>query len=431
MSDPIRRRMPRCGGIRPWRNGWACSGVTPPRPRRRPSPPAWACPTGAGPAAAHALGCGSARRVELARILFSDAQTLLLDEPTNHLDADSIAWLRDHLRAFRGAVVIVSRRLRRCWAVVGISSTSTPTRRARHRQRGWRAYLEQRETNARRRKREAASAQRQAAALQAQADKMRAKATKARAAQGMERRAQRLLAGVSAEFPTGEVARVRSRSPFRGEDAAQPRRTVEVVRVAGGLHRRRRGGGPGGPDRGARTQRGRQDHLAAPADRAGKPDTGGSRTTTGCASATTRRSTRRWTTSAPCSEHAVGRAGASDSELRASSGRSCSPRRGRPSPPPCCRAGRRPGSRWPCWWCRRPTCCARRADQQPGPGEQPDPDALRGTGARSCWSPTIEGRWRRCRRAGDAAADGVEDCWSEGLADRWPSPERPWRRSRS
>ena len=47
------------------------------------------------------LSGGQRRRVELARILFSGAETLLLDEPTNHLDADSIVWLRDFLRRTR------------------------------------------------------------------------------------------------------------------------------------------------------------------------------------------------------------------------------------------------------------------------------------------------------------------------------------------
>src|SRR6201746_1225417 len=49
------------------------------------------------------LSGGQRRRVELARILFSDAATLLLDEPTNHLDADSIAWLKSFLAAHTAA----------------------------------------------------------------------------------------------------------------------------------------------------------------------------------------------------------------------------------------------------------------------------------------------------------------------------------------
>jgi ATPase subunit of ABC transporter with duplicated ATPase domains len=182
------------------------------------------------------LSGGQRRRVELARILFSGAQTLLLDEPTNHLDADSIAWLRDHLRTFRGSVVIISHDPELLEAVVGrIFHLDADRAELDMYNVGWRTYLEQRETDARRRKREAASAQRQAAALQAQADKMRAKATKARAAQGMERRAQRLLAGVSAERPAGRVARLRfpepapcGKTPLTAEDLSKSYGSLEV-----------------------------------------------------------------------------------------------------------------------------------------------------------------------------------------------------------
>ena len=54
------------------------------------------------------LSGGERRRVELARVLFADADLLLLDEPTNHLDSNAKAWLMEFLRNTRGAVIVVS-----------------------------------------------------------------------------------------------------------------------------------------------------------------------------------------------------------------------------------------------------------------------------------------------------------------------------------
>ncbi len=156
------------------------------------------------------LSGGQRRRVELARILFSGAGTLMLDEPTNHLDADSVTWLRDHLRTFRGGLMVISHNTSLLEAVVNKVFYLDAGRTALDIYNvGWRAHLLQRETDARRRAREAAGARRQAAALQAQADRMRAKATKARAAQGMEKRAQRLLAGVAEDRRPERVAKLR------------------------------------------------------------------------------------------------------------------------------------------------------------------------------------------------------------------------------
>lgn len=47
-------------------------------------------------------------RIELAKVLLSEPDLLLLDEPTNHLDIESIEWLEDFLKAFRGSLLLVS-----------------------------------------------------------------------------------------------------------------------------------------------------------------------------------------------------------------------------------------------------------------------------------------------------------------------------------
>ena len=67
---------------------------------------ALACPPGDW--AVDQLSGGEKRRVALCQLLLAQPELLLLDEPTNHLDAETVAWLEAHLRAYPGAILIVT-----------------------------------------------------------------------------------------------------------------------------------------------------------------------------------------------------------------------------------------------------------------------------------------------------------------------------------
>ncbi len=184
--------------------------------------------------ALHTLSGGQRRRVELARILFSEADTLLLDEPTNHLDADSVVWLRGYLASHRGGLVVISHDVGLLDLVVNRVLHLDANRTVIDIYNvGWKTYLKQRETDEKRRHRERSNAEKQAAALQSQADKMRAKATKARAAQSMQKRADRLLAGLEDQRAADRVAKLRFPEP--APCGKTPLRAAELSKSYGSL----------------------------------------------------------------------------------------------------------------------------------------------------------------------------------------------------
>lgn len=160
------------------------------------------------------LSGGQRRRIELARILFSDAQTMILDEPTNHLDADSVIWLRDFLKSYQGGLIVISHdveligetvnRIFYLDAIRGVIDVYNM---------GWRAYQKQREQDEERRRRERATAEKKAATLQLQAAKFGAKASKAAAAQQMVKRAEKMLSGLEEVRETDRVARIKFPDP--------------------------------------------------------------------------------------------------------------------------------------------------------------------------------------------------------------------------
>ena len=125
------------------------------------------------------LSGGQRRRIELARILFSNADTLILDEPTNHLDADSIEWLRGYLKKYEGGFLVISHSTELLDEVVN---------------KVW--HLDA-----------------QLGQIDMQGIRLHAKATKAVAAQNMMRRAEKLLENTSEAQKAEKVADIRFPEP--------------------------------------------------------------------------------------------------------------------------------------------------------------------------------------------------------------------------
>ncbi|WP_460579495.1 ribosomal protection-like ABC-F family protein [Humibacter ginsengisoli] len=182
------------------------------------------------------LSGGQRRRIELARILFSDADTMILDEPTNHLDADSVVWLREFLKNYKGGLIVISHDVELVGETVNKVFYLDANRQVIDiYNMGWRAYLAQRAADEERRKKERANAEKKASALQAQAAKFGAKATKAAAAHQMVARAERLLNGLDEVRQADRVAKLRfptpaacGRTPLMASDLSKSYGSLEI-----------------------------------------------------------------------------------------------------------------------------------------------------------------------------------------------------------
>ncbi|TQL48042.1 ATPase subunit of ABC transporter with duplicated ATPase domains [Homoserinimonas aerilata] len=160
------------------------------------------------------LSGGQRRRIELARILFSDAQTMILDEPTNHLDADSVVWLREFLKNYGGGFIVISHDIELVGETVNKVFYLDANRQSIDvYNMGWKHYLRQREADEERRKKERSNVEKKAAVLQMQAARFGAKASKAASAHQMVRRAEKMLSGLEEVRAVDRVAKLRFPEP--------------------------------------------------------------------------------------------------------------------------------------------------------------------------------------------------------------------------
>jgi ATPase subunit of ABC transporter with duplicated ATPase domains len=192
-----------------------------------------------------ALSGGQRRRVEIARILFAGSDVLLLDEPTNHLDSDAKEWLLGFMRAYRGALLVISHDLdlldEAITRVLHLDRYDDESLGTMDEYKGtYSQYLAARERDE---VRKAKMAQRQAKEvdrLQSVVDRFGAKATKATMAHSIEKRIARIEANGVEVSKGNRAVHVRFPAPppsgrvaLEGEGLAVRYGDLEVFRDVG------------------------------------------------------------------------------------------------------------------------------------------------------------------------------------------------------
>jgi ATP-binding cassette subfamily F protein 3 len=162
-------------------------------------------------------------RLNLARALMCRADLLLLDEPTNHLDLDAVLWLEDWLRAFPGAVILITHD-REFLDAVAQGIVHVENRKLNAYGGNYSAFETQRAERLALQQASYAKQQKAIAHLEAFITRFRAKATKARQAQSRIRALEKLerIAAAHVDSPFSFSFRPPTEKPrqlFRMEEA--------------------------------------------------------------------------------------------------------------------------------------------------------------------------------------------------------------------
>ncbi len=140
---------------------------------------------------ARELSGGWIMRAHLARLLLQEPDLLMLDEPTNHLDLETLGWFQEQLKAYQGAILVISHDREFLNQIVGsiaeLRSSTLYLYRGNYDE-----YLEQREARVAQEMAAYKNQQRQIAHLMSFVERFRAKNTKAAQAQSKLKQIERM-----------------------------------------------------------------------------------------------------------------------------------------------------------------------------------------------------------------------------------------------
>jgi ATP-binding cassette subfamily F protein 3 len=173
--------------------------------------------------AARTLSGGWVMRAHLAKLLVQAPDLLLLDEPTNHLDLEALLWFQEHLKGYRGGILVISHDREFLNQLVGSIVEIRQSKLFRYRG-NYESFVEQRQATEEQLLAAYKNQQREIARLQDFADRFRAKNTKASQAQSKLKQIERME---KIEAPESEAPRLSFQFP-------QPQRSGQrVIRLGG------------------------------------------------------------------------------------------------------------------------------------------------------------------------------------------------------